>query len=597
MDNVVIYLGIIVAGFLIGILSNIILKRNSLLKSFYIVSVAAINLIILSLILITSLLMRTNLSNTLILLSLLFLSIFFSFYINAYRNILSDINVSAFGLITIVILLLAISPFYISTDRNTSYLPSYVTNPKISTSPLFQDYIKILGNPYYYNVYRPNPILSRSLEIYSNMVYNLLGNFINQSLSIRNFSNYIYISLHSGNTSGAIQYYSELLETFDNLTIIKNNITYYASILGEYSDSLSFGQFLHILNKNYTAIKNIVNNYYIIMSFIYKLPKTSHVPVEIKITKLIIPFNKTVNITGFLISRSNYSINGTLFVKFLNTYKVVNLTNSRFSFPIRLTNYSNPIYITILFTGNNIFLPNITIFVVYTNVTFTKLFVKAIPYNPYVGGDVNIVGYVTGYNRTLVISLLNYTKTYIVGGNFSIKFPLPYNLTNTTYLLNFTVLPKSYLSPAVKYIVITPKLYYENLSVNVIDKWIIPFPLKITGKIYYNNTPLNNVKIFVFIGNSRYETISHNGYFSIEAKPKLSVIYGNQIIYVESDPQYAYYREVAEVHTTVYNFMMFIILPLISLFIVILLRKRSKANKLKQFKLKEIPIQGVKNEK
>jgi hypothetical protein len=206
------------------------------------------------------------------------------------------------------------------------------------------------------------------------------------------------------------------------------------------------------------------------------------------------------------------------------------------------------------------------------------------------------MGYVNGNNRTLIVSLLNYSKVYVVSGNFTVKFPIPYNLTNTTYFLNITVLPKGYLSPITERLIIIPRLYHENLIVNVQDRWIIPLPLKISGKIYYNNTPLNNVKIFIFIGNSRYEVIAHNGYFSTEISPKITILFGKQIIFVESDPQYTYYREVVEVYTLIYNLLVIFLFPIIMVVIFIFIKRRTKGRS-KQFKLREIMIGGSENEK
>ena len=585
----------IITGSIIGVTSNIILKHPSQ-KLYYILSIGIVNLILLSLILESLLIFKLQFYTTFLLLIALFFSAFLSFYVYNYKEILCDVNVAAFILTTIVIVSLVISPFYVPADSDADSLPLYVINPMPSTTPLFQDYIEILTNPSHYIMERPYVFLPSNLELYSNLVYNLLGKFINYSYSIKNTSNLIYISLHNGNTSLAMKYYTRLLQELDNITIVKNNITYYVNILGLYSSSTIFQKFLFIMNMNYTYYENIVKNYYIIMSFIYKLPKSSHIPVEVKINKITIPFNKTIEIIGYLTSRYNYSINGTVFITYLNRSENINVTNNMFSFPITLTSYVKSVSITILYTGNNIFLPNITKFTLDTNVIFTKLYVKLIPFNPYVGSNLTIMGYVNGNNRTLIVSLLNYSKVYVVSGNFTVKFPIPYNLTNTTYFLNITVLPKGYLSPITERLIIIPRLYHENLIVNVQDRWIIPLPLKISGKIYYNNTPLNNVKIFIFIGNSRYEVIAHNGYFSTEISPKITILFGKQIIFVESDPQYTYYREVVEVYTLIYNLLVIFLFPIIMVVIFIFIKRRTKGRS-KQFKLREIMIGGSENEK
>jgi len=573
----------IITGSIIGVTSNIILKHPSQ-KLYYILSIGIVNLILLSLILESLLIFKLQFYTTFLLLIALFFSAFLSFYVYNYKEILCDVNVAAFILTTIVIVSLVISPFYVPADSDADSLPLYVINPMPSTTPLFQDYIEILTNPSHYIMERPYVFLPSNLELYSNLVYNLLGKFINYSYSIKNTSNLIYISLHNGNTSLAMKYYTRLLQELDNITIVKNNITYYVNILGLYSSSTIFQKFLFIMNMNYTYYENIVKNYYIIMSFIYKLPKSSHIPVEVKINKITIPFNKTIEIIGYLTSRYNYSINGTVFITYLNRSENINVTNNMFLFPITLTSYVKSVSITILYTGNNIFLPNITKFTLDTNVIFTKLYVKLIPFNPYVGSNLTIMGYVNGNNRTLIVSLLNYSKVYVVSGNFTVKFPIPYNLTNTTYFLNITVLPKGYLSPITERLIIIPRLYHENLIVNVQDRWIIPLPLKISGKIYYNNTPLNNVKIFIFIGNSRYEVIAHNGYFSTEISPKITILFGKQIIFVESDPQYTYYREVVEVYTLIYNLLVIFLFPIIMVVIFIFIKRRTKGRS-KQFKL------------
>jgi len=585
----------IITGSIIGVTSNIILKHPSQ-KLYYILSIGIVNLILLSLILESLLIFKLQFYTTFLLLIALFFSAFLSFYVYNYKEILCDVNVAAFILTTIVIVSLVISPFYVPADSDADSLPLYVINPMPSTTPLFQDYIEILTNPSHYIMERPYVFLPSNLELYSNLVYNLLGKFINYSYSIKNTSNLIYISLHNGNTSLAMKYYTRLLQELDNITIVKNNITYYVNILGLYSSSTIFQKFLFIMNMNYTYYENIVKNYYIIMSFIYKLPKSSHIPVEVKINKITIPFNKTIEIIGYLTSRYNYSINGTVFITYLNRSENINVTNNMFLFPITLTSYVKSVSITILYTGNNIFLPNITKFTLDTNVIFTKLYVKLIPFNPYVGSNLTIMGYVNGNNRTLIVSLLNYSKVYVVSGNFTVKFPIPYNLTNTTYFLNITVLPKGYLSPITERLIIIPRLYHENLIVNVQDRWIIPLPLKISGKIYYNNTPLNNVKIFIFIGNSRYEVIAHNGYFSTEISPKITILFGKQIIFVESDPQYTYYREVVEVYTLIYNLLVIFLFPIIMVVIFIFIKRRTKGMS-KQFKLREIMIGGSENEK
>lgn len=594
-DTIIIYAAMIITGSIIGVTSNIILKHPSQ-KLYYILSIGIVNLILLSLILESLLIFKLQFYTTFLLLIALFFSAFLSFYVYNYKEILCDVNVAAFILTTIVIVSLVISPFYVPADSDADSLPLYVINPMPSTTPLFQDYIEILTNPSHYIMERPYVFLPSNLELYSNLVYNLLGKFINYSYSIKNTSNLIYISLHNGNTSLAMKYYTRLLQELDNITIVKNNITYYVNILGLYSSSTIFQKFLFIMNMNYTYYENIVKNYYIIMSFIYKLPKSSHIPVEVKINKITIPFNKTIEIIGYLTSRYNYSINGTVFITYLNRSENINVTNNMFSFPITLTSYVKSVSITILYTGNNIFLPNITKFTLDTNVIFTKLYVKLIPFNPYVGSNLTIMGYVNGNNRTLIVSLLNYSKVYVVSGNFTVKFPIPYNLTNTTYFLNITVLPKGYLSPITERLIIIPRLYHENLIVNVQDRWIIPLPLKISGKIYYNNTPLNNVKIFIFIGNSRYEVIAHNGYFSTEISPKITILFGKQIIFVESDPQYTYYREVVEVYTLIYNLLVIFLFPIIMVVIFIFIKRRTKGRS-KQFKLREIMIGGSENEK
>lgn len=594
-DTIIIYAAMIITGSIIGVTSNIILKHPSQ-KLYYILSIGIVNLILLSLILESLLIFKLQFYTTFLLLIALFFSAFLSFYVYNYKEILCDVNVAAFILTTIVIVSLVISPFYVPADSDADSLPLYVINPMPSTTPLFQDYIEILTNPSHYIMERPYVFLPSNLELYSNLVYNLLGKFINYSYSIKNTSNLIYISLHNGNTSLAMKYYTRLLQELDNITIVKNNITYYVNILGLYSSSTIFQKFLFIMNMNYTYYENIVKNYYIIMSFIYKLPKSSHIPVEVKINKITIPFNKTIEIIGYLTSRYNYSINGTVFITYLNRSENINVTNNMFLFPITLTSYVKSVSITILYTGNNIFLPNITKFTLDTNVIFTKLYVKLIPFNPYVGSNLTIMGYVNGNNRTLIVSLLNYSKVYVVSGNFTVKFPIPYNLTNTTYFLNITVLPKGYLSPITERLIIIPRLYHENLIVNVQDRWIIPLPLKISGKIYYNNTPLNNVKIFIFIGNSRYEVIAHNGYFSTEISPKITILFGKQIIFVESDPQYTYYREVVEVYTLIYNLLVIFLFPIIMVVIFIFIKRRTKGMS-KQFKLREIMIGGSENEK
>ncbi|WP_338602469.1 hypothetical protein V6M85_02275 [Sulfolobus tengchongensis] len=589
MNTIDSYALIVSMGVLVGILSNKLI-RGSALKSYYTIIVGSLNIIIAILILESVIYIYLSFYDILIHIILFSIPMFISFYVLNYLQLLRDINISAFILTLIIIVSLTTSSFYVYKDAPDA--PTGIINPAPSTSPLLQDYTQILVNPKEYHQLQPHVILPQNLENYTYQTYKLLGTFINQLREIKNLSDYIYLSLHNGDVNESKEYYSKLMLQFNNFTNIYNNITYYARLLSSYSEEIYLQKFLHILKENYTNAENIVQKNYILISLIDKLPRSSHIPVEIKITTPTVLFNTTTIINGTLLSPYNITVNGTIFISYLNFSEVVNVTNGTFSFPLNLQTYLQFFNLTILYEGNSVFLPNITKLSMHSNVVFTKIYANIFPSSPLVGTNLTIIGNVTGYNRTLIISLLNYTKTYIVSENFSIQFPLPYNISNNTYVLTLKVLPKGYLSPVTKNITFVPKLYHENLTVNINNKWIIPLPLKISGKLYYNNTPLNGTEVFIFIGNSRYEAITHNGYFSIEVKPKLSILYGKQVIYIESDPQYTFYREVIEANITVYNALVPILLIALGLILLRILKRHKKNTRKREFKLKELAIKG-----
>ncbi|BCU69039.1 carboxypeptidase-like regulatory domain-containing protein [Stygiolobus caldivivus] len=499
----------------------------------------------------------------------------FLYAIRYYKLVLIP-EVLSFILVSIIII--SITGGVILNQAGYSSNLQYIVNPRVDTTPLFYDYMNLLRNSsFQYQVELPSNLQNQSIELRS-----LILNFTSCLKNLENLSDIYYQTLKHGYIENSHKQYIEELKIFENLTTYYNKIQYTSRYLARFSLDKIYQQFLVELESNYTKANEIINNLATINNLISSLPNTSHIPIYINLENKILFFNKTNAIKGEIIPVNYYGeVNGTVIVNYLNYSLHLPVINNTFSFNFTLNKYLLNVTFTIIYSGNSVYLPNISTFILHSNLQKSLFIAKILSTSEIKpGGYLIIKGYASGLDRTLIANLYNQSKIYTVSGNFTITYPLPYNLTNTSYTLNLTLLPKGIETPSQLKISFIPRLYNSFLTVDTSSKWIIPSLLTVSGRLTaYNGSGIPGIKVFVFVGNQRYEAITNNeGYFSVHIKPKLTVIYGKQVIYVESDPQYYYYKKVASTYTTIYNPLAFII-PLGAVMLLYILRKIRKKNR------------------
>jgi hypothetical protein len=589
MDQIIAYIIITVLGVTIGILFKKFNRKT--LREFYFIFSLGLASISLSIVVLLSLLYHLSINLTIgYSILLLLLSIFITIYVYSYRKIFRNNNVFIFLLSLFVISSIFSSFIY----NNSIYYQNSdnIINQPISTDSLFIDYGNVLINS---SMPKPDAILGSNLDSYENITYSYIMQFINEIYNLNTFSNKLLASISKGNITESKILYSEILNIYSNLNNIYTKINFYSSYLSQYSDYRSYNYFTSILQSNMTQVNSLVKNEEYIMNILDKAPITSHIPDSIKIyAPSKIPFNSSVTIYGHIepLYLTN-NISGNIIIKYLNITKIINVSNGSFSFNLYINRYITNIKLTLIYSGNNELLPSLATKNIPINITPTFINVKILN-QPYVGSTLKINGNVTGSHREIVVSLLNYSHTYVVNSSFTINFPLPLYLTNSTYQVNITVLPDGSYSPSFISLYFIPKLYPLHILVNVPKIWIDPKSIIISGKVWSTNNSINssfnNIKIFIFVGNSRYETITHNGYFSIEIKPKITLFYGNQVIFAEADPTYGFYRVVAKASTLLYNPLLYSILAIIMILTIFLIIKYRKREKSKIYNIVEVPI-------
>jgi len=580
---------------ILGTITGLIFKKlnKNTLREFYFIFLLGIMSIAVLIIILLSLLhyipLHLNLEYSIL---LFIISIFTTIYLYTYNKIFKNKNVTMFLVSIFIIASIFSSTIFSNNDYNPNN-PSIIINPQISTTPLFIDYVNILENS---SMPKPNVVLNPQLNDYENQTYSYLMLFINDSNYIQVLSNKLLCTLSDGNITISKLIYSNILERYSELINYYNKINFYSELLSSYSYYYNYEAFLGTLQNNLTQINSLLQNEEHIMNIIDSAQPSAHIPDILKISyPKEIPFNTSVQITGKIepASSYNYSINGRILIQYLNNSEYVNVSNGKFEFFINVSQYINNVRLTIIYSGDKNLLPALSTRVLHVNIIPTILKIKLLNH-PYNGETLKINGNVTGTDRKIIISMLNLSREYIESNNFTIYYPLPTYLTNSSYQVNITVLPKGNYAPTFTQIYFTPKLYPINMSVIVPSTWIIPKSLTIKGRIWLeNNTAnysLNHIRVFVFIGNSRYEVLTHNGYFTLNVKPKMTLFYGKQPIFVEADPQYGLYRVIVKTTTLVYNPVLYALLGIIislGVFILVLVRKRRKP---KTYEITEVPI-------
>jgi hypothetical protein len=510
-------------------------------------------------------------------------------YAIKYYKLLLVPEILSFILVSII--LVSLFGGAIINQSITSLDVNQVINPRVDTTSLFYDYINLLANSSYnFQVNLPS-----SLQNESNEVKFLILNFSSCLRNISNVTKSYYKYLEAGNVKESLELYNKDLVILEKVSTYYNEIQYLSKQLAPYSLNRVYQEFLVDLQNNYTTAFNLLSGVSIVTSIIESLPNTSHLPVSISIVNKQLLLNTTNLIEGYISGKNESQINGTVLVRFLNYTLKLPVIHGSFSFNYTLNKYLLNITFTVTYSGNSLYLPNISTFLIHTNVQRSILIVKILNTSKIVpGGYLIIKGHVTGVNRELLVSLLNESKLYTVSGNFTITFPLPYNLTNITYTLNLTLLSKGLLSPSSAKLSFTPKLYHTILKIYAPSRWIIPSLLIVSGRLTsYNGSGISDVKVFVFVGTQRYEAVTDTqGYFSVAVKPKITVLFGKQVIYVESDPHYYYYREISSTYTEIYNPLV-IVLPLViglSIYVLRRVRKNRSKRKPKGSRLIELKV-------
>jgi hypothetical protein len=95
------------------------------------------------------------------------------------------------------------------------------------------------------------------------------------------------------------------------------------------------------------------------------------------------------------------------------------------------------------------------------------------------------------------------------------------------------------------------------------------------------------VRIFAFVGDKRYEGVVEGSRFHLSVPPKLTLLWGKQVIFVETDPKWYYYPETYELSVQVVN-----PIPLIALGlgIALVVKLRRKGGGSPKFRLHELPV-------
>ncbi|NON61717.1 hypothetical protein [Acidianus sp. RZ1] len=569
---------------IIGILLSKI--RLNVLKQFFLILTVIIVIIGLSAYELIAL--YFNSFNELIFYPTSFLTILLiTFYLVANSRIILNKHFVASAVTTLTVISLFIAQAY----PTVQYSIGQVVNPIPSTEPIFQYYAEelALDNSSFPS---PNVVLNPRLDNYTAMSYLYMTKFLNYLHEFNDSSKEILIFLDNGNVNYAKELYSISTSLYSNLSSSYNILLYYLRLLAPYSPSSPFIRTEKIATAYYTNMAGEMSEINSIMGLIDKLPNTSNIPVSIIVNQRELPINSSVSIKGVLKPEIlSGKINGTVLVKYLNFTELIPVKQGEFAFNLTVSQYVSHVNVLVGYLGNFHYLPNFTTFTFYTTSMKTVLNASSYPDFVFPGENLTIVGNVNGGERILKVNFSNFTKEYNVSNNFTISFPLPSNITNGTHYVIVTVLPNGNFSPAKTKVYFSVRLYHANLSAITSSTWLIPFPQRVVGYLSYQGIPLNNTRIFVFVGNQRYSSITHGGYFEVEIKPKLTTIYGEQVIYVESDPSGIYYRQVIELHTVEYNtiFPIFVASIFTSFLIYLSLTKKTKKDK--KFKLLEMKME------
>ncbi|MCY0850356.1 hypothetical protein [Sulfuracidifex metallicus] len=420
-----------------------------------------------------------------------------------------------------------------------------------------------------------------NLGEYTNLadqVHAELLTYLNDINEVKNYFNSTLFLLHEGKVNEARSSYSEMLLAYNNMTSAEQNLLYNSNLLYNDIGGSSYSLFTYNLNKLQISISSEVNYVEDIMSYALKDSSSAYVPVSINLSHVSLDFGKVNTIKGNLTS-SFGTPSGEVIIYHGNSSVKVPLINGAFNFNVNLTQYTITYPITVVYPGNEKFLPNITSFTIPTNVIITRATFNVTPKGIYPGESVTIQGNVSGNLRTMIVSIDNVSKTFTVTHNYTVEFTLPLNMTNETYLLNVTFLPDGYYSPLTKLYPIIPILHKLNVSLSLPSVWIIPSSITLTGHVSYSQKLANVTKVYVFVDSQRYSATVDGGKFSLTIKPKLSLIYGKQKVIVEVVPQYGYYKEITSATTTLYNPIWAVLIALIAILYYLLFIRRNRGLK------------------
>jgi len=466
------------------------------------------------------------------------------------------------------------------------YVGRYL-NPKPNTYPILEYFSTIIRND---DINATPPLL----YICPSLIDPINSTFhdIIALLILENRSHYLHNQfltyLSEGNFQLSIQVGRELIATYNEFAPIFLNTRYNLEYLREYSTVNGYYDVLYKIDKINATVSSYVHDaqtYYELIKDIsnystYKVQLEIHFPDKI-------PVRQNITLVGQVYSKIGHNETGKVIIEYLNYTETVPVKEGLFTFELYVPIYVTHLTVRIFYTGSPPYLPNFTKFQVRTDVIVTKFNVSLINRTAPITGSLDIVGSVSGANRTLLIKIFNYSRSYVVAGNFSVRFPLPYNLSNSSYPVNFYVLSQGSYSPANTTLYFRPILLSTNVSTTISKYWVIPLPLVVSGTVSGENLSLNGVKVFIFVGNQRFEGTITNGHFRVIIPPKLTTLYGKQIIYIKTDPQYYYYSQTYEGSTLIIN-------PLIYIFIILissLLLFRAKKNKSDERKSSEL-IEG-----
>jgi len=489
-----------------------------------------------------------------------------------------------FGSVTLIMLTAYFLTGIQGAYEQSSGSYSVVSSLTPSASQLLNDFSSLLtGNGSYASP--PLVVLSPKLDRYTNTAYTILLEALGERSAIHGEYDKFFSDLSAGRLYNAKVDYSTAVEVYSSLVTHIGELNYYLRYFSPYSSANSYAHLVHGLDQLNQTSLTWISQMGVYFNFIKNVSNSSRLPVRIllELPPLVhVNSNSTVRVE----LRSEGEVNGSVLVNYLNETETFTATNGSFSFELLVRDYVPQFDLRVFFSGNSIYAPNFSEYRVSTDAVITKLSLSLGNYSE-AGGNLTLTGRVTGEGRIMKVTLLNLTRTYLVGGEFSVEFPLPDQLSEQIYTLQVEVEPQGPLSPVNVTLHFTPKLHPTNLTAQSEPYWPIPAPLSITGEIKGGNFSLNGVRIFAFVGDKRYEGVVEGSRFHLSVPPKLTLLWGKQVIFVETDPKWYYYPETYELSVQVVN-----PIPLIALGlgIALVVKLRRKGGGSPKFRLHELPV-------